>query len=170
MKNRLLKIEDVDRYKDDIFQCYQDCKLILDNQSPIDLSTPDKCAGFIAGFINSTDSIVQGIFDEKESFLYGLVIFDNIRIGKTKSCAEVHIVNSRNIWGKRIRDVHENILFYCYFDTLYCQIPTIATSAIALCKRLGFKKTGYIPNALPYTNCKGEEDLYDIQIYTYRKE
>lgn len=159
----------INAYKSDIFQCYQDCNLILDNQSPIDLSTEDKCAGFISGFANSIDSVVYGIVDNTETFLYGLVIFDNIRIAGRKSCAEVHIVNSKNIWGKRVKGIYEDILHKSFFDTIYCQIPTIANSAIALCKRLGFKKTGYIPNALPYTNCKGEESLYDIQIYTYRK-
>lgn len=56
------------------------------------------------------------------------------------------------------------------FNVLYCEIPSIAVNAIRMAKAMGFKKTGYIPTALPYVNSKGEEKLYDIQILTMEKK
>ena len=109
-----------------------------------------------------------GILDDKEEFLFGIVIFDNIRFAN-KSCAQVHIVTDRAIWGRKIKDIYTEILKGSIFDTLYCEIPSIAVHPIAMCKRLGFKKTGYIPDALPYKNAQGEEKMYDLQIYTYRR-
>ena len=167
MKFRKLKPEDVQIYRDDIIKCYKDCKLIFDSQNPI----PNELdlAYFLSNFVIASDSYVLGIFDEHEEFLYGLVIFDNIRMAN-KSCAEVHIITDKAIWGKKIRDVYNRILEGNIFDTLYCQIPSIAVHVIAICKRLGFKKTGYVPEALPYVNSQGEEKMFDLQIYTYRRE
>lgn len=166
MKYRNLKIEDCQMYRNDIIKCYNDCHLIFDSQSPIPQDFD--LAYFLSTFIVATDSIVLGIFDDKEEYLYGLVIFDNIRFAN-KSCAEVHIITDRAIWGKKIKDIYNQILEGCILDTLYCQVPTIAVNVIAICKRLGFRKTGYIPDALPYVNSKGEEKMYDIQIYVYRR-
>ena len=82
---------------------------------------------------------------------------------------ELHIVNDKSIFGRKVRGLYEEILATCMFDTLYAEIPSIAVHAIALCKRLGFKKTGYIPNVLPYVNSKGVEQMYDIQIWSLNK-
>lgn len=166
MKFRKLNLDDINRYNNDIEKIYKDCNLIFDSQNPIpkNLYLPY----FVGNFVNSEDSYILGIFSEDEEFLYGLVIFDNIRMAN-KSCAEVHIVTDKAIWGKKIRDIYNKILIGTIFDTLYCQVPSIAVNVIAICKRLGFKKTGYIPDALPYVNSKGEERMYDLQIYTYRR-
>lgn len=166
MKYRQLTLDDCNKYSEDIIKCYSDCHLIFDSQSPInEMFKPY----FLKGFVGSDDSLALGIFDNDEMFLYGLVIFDNIRFAD-KSCAEVHIVTDKAIWGKKIKDVYNRILQGCIFDTLYCQVPSIAVNVIAICKRLGFKKTGYIPDALPYVNSRGEEKMYDLQIYTYRSD
>lgn len=166
MHYRQLQTPDLLIYKDDIYNCYQSNHLILDNQNPIDISSPEGTMEFIEGFVEAQDSCVLGIFDSKELFLYGLVIFDNIRMGVSTS-AEVHIVNDKAIFGKKLKGLYEQILKETIFDVIYAQIPSIATHVASLCKRLGFKKTGYIPKVLPYTNSLGEEKMYDIQIWTY---
>lgn len=167
MKFRKVNFEDVHKYSKDIEKIYNDCQLIFDSQSPIKEGMYKPY--FLGGFVDAEDAYVLGIFSEDEEFLYGLVIFDNIRMAN-KSCAEVHIVTDKAIWGRKIRDIYNKILMGSIFDTLYCQVPSIAVNVIAICKRLGFKKTGYIPEALPYVNSKGEEKMYDLQIYTYRRE
>lgn len=167
MKYRKLEVEDVNKYAQDIDKIYKDCHLIFDSQNSIPNRMPMWV--FVDSFVDSPESMALGIFDDDEQYLYGLVIFDNIRFAN-KSCAEVHIVTDKAIWGKKLRDIYSKIMQGCIFDTLYCQIPSIAVSAIAICKRLGFKKTGYIPDALPYVNSRGEERMYDLQIYTYRSD
>ena len=169
MKFRTLNHGDIYTYRNDIFKCYNDCKLILDSQSIININCPQDAEDFIHGFAEAKDSDVWGIFDDNEEYLYGLIIFDNIRFCN-KSCAQVHIVNDKAIWGHKIRDIYKDIINSTIFDTLYCEIPSIAVHPIAMCKRLGFKKTGYIPDALPYANSKGEEKMYDLQIYTWRRD
>lgn len=167
MKYRPLEYEDIKKFRDDIIKCYNDCHLIFDSQNTIPKRMPMWV--FVDNFVDSSDSMVIGILDDNEEFLYGLVIFDNIRFAEDKSCAEVHIVTDKAIWGRKLKDIYNKIIQGCIFSTLYCQVPTIAVSVIAICKRLGFKKTGYIPDALPYVNSKGEEKMYDLQIYTYRR-
>lgn len=170
MKYRPLEIKDCALYQDDILGCYNDNAFILDAQSPLKLNTPVQCQYFILGYIEADDSMVLGIFSDDEKYLYGLIIFDNIRIVENDSVAQVHIVTSRAIWGKRIRDIYSAILKSTLFSRLFCEIPVIAAGAIAMCKRLGFKKTGYIPKALPYTNAVGETKLYDINTYVWSKD
>lgn len=166
---RTLEMNDTFRYSQDIYKIYKDCPLIFDSQNPVTIDCINDCTNFIQGFVAAKDSDVWGIFDDKEEFLYGLIIFDNIRFAN-KSCAQVHIVNDRAIWGHKIRDIYKEIINSQIFDTLYCEIPSIAVNAIAMCRRMGFKKTGYIPDALPYVNSKGEEKMYDIQIYSWRRK
>lgn len=168
MKYRQLTLDDCNKFSGDIIKCYSDCHLIFDSQNPVKEGMFKPY--FVGSFVDADDALALGIFDDNEEFLYGLVIFDNIRFAQEKSCAEVHIVTDKAIWGRKIRDIYNKIIQGCIFSTLYCQIPTIAVSAIAICKRLGFKKTGYIPEALPYVNSKGEEKMYDLQIYTYRRK
>lgn len=166
MKYRQLKIEDINKYKEDIYSCYTTNTLVFDSQNPIgNNSNADNIAEFVKGFVDADDSNVLGIFDSEERYLYGLVIFDNIRFAN-RSCAQVHIVNDKSIFGKKVRDLYNDIIATCAIDTLYAEIPSMAVHAIAICKRLGFKKTGYIPDALPYVNCNGEERMYDIQIWS----
>ena len=170
MFNRLLKESDVIKYKDDLYSMYQTNRLVLDSQNPLDLSNRDNIINFILPYITSSDSMVMGIFDDNEQYLYGIIIFDNIRYDDKNSCAQVHIVNDKTIFGKKVGNIYQDIMNTVPFTTLYCEIPAIAVHAIGVCKRAGFKKTGYIPLALPYENIKGEEKLYDLQIFTWRKE
>lgn len=166
MRYRKLQLEDLFNYGKDILHCYECNHFVLDEQSFI---VPD--LDFIRGFLDAPDSMIIGLFDNNEKYLYGLIIFDNIRFGnKGESCAEVHIINDKAIWGKKVRDLYTEVLNNSIFSTIYCMIPQIAVAPIALCKRLGFKKTGYIPKALPYTNSRGEENMYDINIMCWRKE
>lgn len=168
LEYRQLGAKDLIVHAEDLFKCYSDNALIIDEQSIIDISSPDKLVNFLYGFVESADSFIVGIFDKSESILFGIVIFDNIRIANT-SCAEVHIAVAKELWGKLTRNVFTQMLNSSIFDVLYCQIPQIAVRAISMCKHLGFKKTGYIPKALPYTNCKGESKMYDINFYTYQR-
>lgn len=169
MKYRLITAGDCYKYRNDIFQAYESCHLIFDSQNPYKPETIEECCNYIAEYATSNDSIVYGVFDDNEDYLYGIVIFDNIRATKENSCAEVHIVNDKSIFGRKIRGVYEDLIIACGIDNLYVQVPSIAVHSIALCKRLGFKKTGYIPKALPYVNSVGEEKMYDIQIFSYNK-
>lgn len=169
MKFRTLNHGDVYLYRNDIYKCYKDCNLIFDSQNIIDIKDAQDAENFIHNFVDAKDSTVMGILSDSEEFLYGIVIFDNIRFAN-KSCAQIHIVTDKAIWGRKIKDIYTELLNGCIFDTLYCEIPSIAVHPIAMCRRLGFKKTGYIPEALPYVNSNGEEKMYDLQIYTYRKK
>lgn len=168
LKYRRLETVDLFKFSDDLKRCYEDNPLILDDQTCIDLSTNETICNFLYSFITTPDSMVVGIFDSQESLLFGIVIFDNIRIADT-SCAEVHIAVAKELWGKLTRNTFTQMLNSTMFDTLYCQIPQIAVRAIAMCKHLGFKKTGYIPKALPYTNCMGVSRMYDINFYVFQK-
>ena len=62
--------------------------------------------------------------------------------------------------------IFDNNKRYCYgyiiYDNIRCADKMVA--------KLGFKKTGYIPCALPYKNSKGETKLYDINIFVYEKK
>lgn len=165
MKYRKLQSEDLLYFGKDILRCYECNHFIFDEQSSIKPSVE-----FVKGFLEAPDSMVIGIFDDSYNYLYGLIIFDNMRFGSNESCAEVHIINDKAIWGRKIRDLYTEILESSIFTTLYCQIPQIAVAALALCRRLGFKKTGYIPKALPYINSRGQENMYDINIMCWRKE
>lgn len=169
MKHRKLYDIDCERYKDDIFSCYKTNHLIFDSQNIIHIDSPEIAAKFIESYITADDSCVIGIFDDKEQYLYGLIILDNIRFAN-KSSAQVHIVNDKSIFGKKVRNIYEEIINELYIDTIYAEIPLIAVHPIRICKSLGFKKTGYIPEVLPYINSKGEERMYDIQILTWRKD
>lgn len=170
MKYRLINAGDCYNYRNDILQAYQSCHLIFDSQNPYKPETAEECCDFVADYATSKDSIVYGVFDDLEEYLYGIVILDNMRGTKENTCAEVHIVNDKSVFGKKLRGVYEDLIIACGIDNLYAQIPSIAVHSIALCRRLGFKKTGYIPKALPYKNSKGEEHMYDIQIFSYSRK
>lgn len=169
MHYRALKRKDVFEYGEDLLKCYEDNKLILDCQNPLVIDTVSRAMEFIMGYVEGQDSIVVGIFDDKETYLYGIVIFDNIR-NVDKFVSEVHIAITKELWGRKVKAIFDDMLDKCLFDVLYCTIPQIAVHAIAMVKRMGFKKTGYIPCALPYVNSNGEEKLYDLNIFCYRKD
>lgn len=165
MNYRKLTERDLLIYLSDINSCYDTNTLVFDSQNY--LKNLDK-EWFINTYLESPDSLIIGIFDDNEDYLYGLVILDNIRFAD-KSCAQVHIINDKSIFGHKVRDIYKDIIQSCGIDTLYAEIPAIAVHAIAMCKRLGFKKTGYIPQCLPYVNSKGVEQMYDVQIWSYTK-
>ncbi len=168
MKYRQLKEQDLFRFAQDIRSCYGSCHLVFDDQNPLKGLNTEGLLSFLKEYIEADDSSVTAILDDEEKFLYGIIIFDNIRMGE-KNSAEVHIVNDRSIWGHRIKDVYNQIIHCSIFDILYAEIPSIAVGAIGMCRRLGFKKTGYIPSIAPYANSKGEEKMYDMQIWSLVK-
>lgn len=169
MKYKVLSVEDLDKYGNDIYKSYQSNHLIFDSQNPCIDGSLGTCLGFLKGYIEGQDSMVFGIFNDTFEFLYGIIILDNIRTVDV-TVAEVHIATSREVWGKVLLEICREMIEYIPVDIFYCQIPSIANRALGLVKRLGFKKTGYIPKALPYKNIKGEEHLYDIQILSLRKD
>ena len=169
MKYRKLYDIDCERYKEDIFSCYQTNHLVFDSQNIIHIDSPEIAKNFIEAYATADDSCVLGIFDDNEQFLYGLVILDKLRFAN-KSSAQVHIVNDKSIFGKRLRDLYTDMINNLGLDTVYAEIPSIAVHPIKICKHLGFKKTGYIPEVIPYVNSKGEEKMYDIQVLTWRKD
>lgn len=168
MKYRQLKEQDLFKFAQDIKSCYDSCHLIFDEQNPLRELNTEGLLLFLKGYIEGDDSTVIGIMDDKEYFLYGIIIFDNIRMG-SKNSAQVHIVNDRSIWGHRIKDIYKQTIHCSIFDILYAEIPAIAVGAVGMCKRLGFKKTGFIPSIAPYINSKGEEKMYDMQIWSLVK-
>lgn len=170
MKYRPLTSSDLTTYRTDLFKCYQDNALIFDNQSPLKFTNEWQVVDYVYNYSEADDSMVIGILDDSEHYLYGIIIFDNIRTLRNNSIAQVHIVTSKTIWGKRIRDIYKDILKTTMFTRLYCEIPQIAHNAIAMCKRLGFKKTGFIPQALPYVNSNGEEKMYDLNIFVWENK
>ena len=169
MKYRKLYDIDCEKYKEDIFSCYKTNHLIMDSQNIIHIDSSEIAKEFIEKFVTADDSCVIGIFDENEQYLYGMVILDNIRFAN-KSSAQVHIVNDKSISGKKVRSLYKEMINGLYLDTIYAEIPSIAVHPIKICKDLGFKKTGYIPDVIPYINSKGEEKMYDMQILVWRKE
>lgn len=170
MITRILKFEDIVKYSNDILMVYSDNRLIFDSQNIISLKTNNDVINFLANYSDADDSMILGILDEELDLLLGIIIFDKIRVCKDRTCAQVHIATSRLIWGKPIYKIYKSILENLMFNVLYCEIPSIAVNAIRMAKAMGFKKTGYIPTALPYVNSRGEEKLYDIQILTMEKK
>lgn len=169
MKIKQLNAVDCLKFENDIFECYRTNHLVLDSQNTWKMNTPFDAREFLRGYASAGDSCVIGIFDNEETTLYGFVIFDNLRYCGNKSCAEVHIVMSKYMFGKNNFYMYERILRGCGLTTVYAQIPSIAVHPIRICKKLGFKKTGYIPDAITYVNSSGEEKMYDIQIYTWKR-
>lgn len=170
MKYKELTLLDVDLYRNDIYSCYNSNKFIFDSQNYLVGLDMEGLEDFLKGFIDSPDSMVVGLFDDNHSFLYGIVIFDDIRFGiDNLAAAEVHIAVDRKAFGSLTFNLLKQLRNECNFTTLFCHIPDIANRAIGLCKRLDFVKTGYIPKCLPYINLRGEEKLHDVQIWTYNK-
>lgn len=170
MKQRILSTKDLFNHIQEILKCYECNKLVFDMDTPLHLNDEEKLLNFLIPFAQGEDSYILGILDDNEKYLYGIVIFDNIRTDGETTTAQVHIVADKIIWGKTVKDVYQEILDCGLIDNIYCEIPQIAVRAISMCKRLGFKKTGYIPKALPYTNAKGEKKLYDINIFVYERK
>ena len=66
MKYRQLKLEDIEKYKEDIYSCYMTNHLVLDSQNPLkEGMSVDSMKWFVETFINSSDSVIVGIFDSE---------------------------------------------------------------------------------------------------------
>ena len=168
MQADILHAGDLFYFRKDLFRAFTDNHFIEDEQAPNSIMCEQDLVDYLANFVNEQDSMIVGIFDNNKKYCYGYILYDNIRYAD-KMVAEVHIAIAKEIWGKTISSLFKKILDESLFDVLYCQIPQIAVRAISMCKRLGFKKTGYIPCALPYKNSKGKTELYDLNIFVYKK-
>lgn len=169
MKTRALTLGDLQVYSNDIFNCYKDNPMILDAQSPYSLDTPLAVQEFLAGYIEVDDSMIKGVFDDREEFLYAIVIFDNMRITPDGNTCEVHIASSKSVWGRMLINIYKGMIRESIFDNMYCMIPANCVLAIRVARQVGFNKTGYIPRALPYKNSKGLIKMYDLHIYSLEK-
>lgn len=170
MLTRNLTAYDMKRYEEDIAQCYLENLQIMDSQSMLDISNRDTLFDYLFGLLEDDESNIEGIFDDSEKFLYGLIIYDGIRVTNDGNAAQLHLAVCRELWGRRIREILKEALNNTFFDVLYCMIPAFCRPTIALVKTLGFKKTGYIPKALPYVNLKGEEKMYDEYVFSWVKD
>lgn len=170
MKFKQLTKDACEIYKQDIFDCYKTNHLVLDSQNSWKMEDAEDAKNFLTGYTEAADSCVIGVFDDQLRYLYGFIIFDNLRYCAEKSSAEVHIVMSKYLFGKANFYIYKRILEGCGVKTVYAQIPSIATHPINICKKLGFKKTGYIPDCITYVNAEGVEKMYDVHIYTWRRD
>lgn len=170
MKTRYLIMNDLEDYKEDLIKCVQDNPQISDYQSFLDINDEETILSQLYNYITSIDSTIEGIFDDNFEFLFGFIVYDNIRLTDDGNSAEVHICASKDIWGKDFYIVYKSILKYSMFDILYANMPACCRGAITLCKKLGFKKTGYIPKTIPYTTTKGEVKMFDELIYSWVKD
>lgn len=169
MRTRALTLLDLQTYIIDIYQCYKDNPQILDAQSPYFIDTPQQVQELLIPYIEVNDSMIRGIFDDKEQYLYGIVLFDIMRVTPDGSSCEIHIATAKPIWGKILIDTYKQMLNEVIFDSMYCMIPANCVLAIRIAKAIGFKKTGYIPKAIPYVNSKKQIKMYDLQIYSLQK-
>lgn len=167
MQTRYLIGIDLIQYRSDILQCVKDNPQICDYESFLNINDDEAILSEISSYIQSYDSCIEGIFDDDYDFLYGFVIYDKIRLTDDGNSAEIHICSCKHIWGKDFYKIYKNILKYSMFDVLYANMPACCRGAITLCKKLGFKKTGYVPKTIPYTTTKGEVKMFDELIYTY---
>lgn len=166
MKHRVLTLNDCAKYNEDIFQCFKDNPQILDEEEENYFETLEKVHNYVSELVFWHTSMVVGIFDDEEEFLYGIVIFDQMRFSKDGNSAQLHIATSKDIWGKDFLDIYHEMINESHFDVMYCMIPAKCRATIGFVKTLGFKKTGYIPKAIPYKDRNGKIKMYDELIYT----
>lgn len=168
MHYKKLNIEDIINYRNDLYNAFLDNHLILDLQCELQFNNSVDFANYLLKYVLASDSLVIGIFDNK--ICYGYVIFDTIRIASDNSSAQVHIAVSKKLRGKKVIKIFKDIRDNSNIQTFYCEIPSIAIHAINICKKLGFKKTGYIPKIIPYKNIFGNVNMYDVYILTYQSD
>lgn len=169
LKVKPLTIKDCIKYYDDMYECYSDNHLIFDCQNPVKITDPDVCYEFIKSYIGSEDATVVGITTEDELFLLGLVIFDGLRGYKDEWSSEVHIAVSRYLYGKENYWIYGEILKRSGLTTVYGLIPSYAIPVLSLCKKLDFKKTGYIPKSAPFKSKDKTIEMKDIYVMTWRR-
>lgn len=170
MKFRSLTINDLVLYRDDIKICYKDNPQVFDMQSTIDPKNFQDTEDTLVYFVQSDDCCIDGIFDDEEDYLFGIIVYEDIRLTDNGNASQVHICVSKDIWGKDFLPIFKRALDESIFDVTYAIIPSCCRGAITLCKKLGFKKTGYIPKVIPYKTLKGETKMFDKFIYCYEKE
>lgn len=168
MYYKKLNVNDIIRYNKDLFKAFKDNSLILDEQCNLHFDYYVDFGNFLIKYVLATDSMVIGIFDCNKC--QGYVILDNIRMTEENSCAQVHIAISKELRGKKALRILKEIRDNSNLEMFYAEIPSIAIHAINICKKLGFKKTGYIPKNMPYTNALGQVKMYDTFIYVYRSD
>lgn len=167
MQTRYLIQLDTFQYEEDLIKCVKDNPQICDYQSLLDIHNDDSILNAISSYINCMDSSIEGIFDDNYEYLFGFIAYDKIRLTDDGNSAEVHICISKDMWGRDFYPVYEEILKNSMFDVLYADMPACCRGAITLCKRLGFKKTGYIPKSIPYVTTKGDVKMFDEYIYSW---
>lgn len=168
MYYKSLTIPDIIRYNVELFSAFQDNHLILDAQCELSFNHHIDFGNYLIKYVQASDSMVIGLFSDNKCM--GYVILDNIRIADENSCAQVHLAISKQLRGKKALEILREIRDNSNLEMFYCEIPSIAIHAINVCKKLGFKKTGYIPQNLPYTNALGETKMYDTYILVYRSD
>lgn len=169
MKIRTLTLDDLVIYRNDIYQCYQDNPQIIDFQSPL-YQNFEGIEDMLVSYVQSVQCYIDGIFDNDENYLYGFVIYESIRLTDDGNTAQLHIAISKDMWGKDFYPIYKRMIEDNIFNVLYAIIPACCRGAIGLCKRMGFKKTGYIPKTTPYKTLKGETKMFDEFIYVLQKE
>lgn len=167
MKYRVLTKRDLSLYRNDIYSCFNSNKSIYDSQSPYRNNNP---VDTLMSHLNNFDTILFGIFDDDESYLYGIILFENVRINTDINSAQVHIIIDKAIWGKVVFGVLKKMADETIFNRIFAEIPAFTAKTVGLLKRLGFKKTGYKPDAVPYIDASGKEKMYDLLTYTLYKK
>lgn len=167
MKVDLLLECDLDKYREDILKCCRDNPQIFDIQCELDPENDDDIIDTIRFYINNDHCMVQAILSNDREYLFGIVFYEDIRMSNDGCAAQIHFITDKGIWGSDFHILYPPILRKNPFDIIYGIIPANCRGIIALCKKLGFKKTGYIPKSIPYKNVKGEVKMFDQLIYTY---
>lgn len=170
MKYRILEQIDTQKFKEDIFKCFKDNRtLFFDELNPHAVEDNNLAAYYLSTFIDTPDDMVMGVFDNNEEYLYGIIIFQEIRMG-VKTSAKVHCLLSKTLWGKKAKTLCKSIINESIFNVLYCEIPGYAYRTIAFAKSLGFRKTGYIPRVVPYTALNKAGVMHDIFVFTLERD
>ncbi len=169
MKTRYLTLNDLENFMDDIVKACRDNPQITDYQGYLKLDNEVEIIQACINYIEAKDSLVEGIFDNKEEYLFGFIVYDNIRLTDDGNSAELHLCTSKDIWGTDFITIYKGILSYTLFDVLYALVPAKCRTTIAFMKKLGFKKTGYIPKSIPYVTAKNEVKMFDQLIYVWEK-
>ena len=169
MKTRYLTLDDLENFREDIVEACKDNPQITDYQGFLDLNNDDDIINTCRLYITSKDSSVEGIFDNREDYLFGFIVYDNMRLTDDGNSAELHLCTSKDIWGTDFLAIYKGILKHVIFDVLSAIVPSRCRTTIAFMKKLGFNKTGYIPKSIPYVTSKGEVKMFDQLIYTWEK-
>lgn len=166
---RIIKdYNELDYFKEDVLSCYLSTDFTHDTQCTYKPKNTNDVLFLHRGHLNPEQHCLIGIFARdynEEEHLCGLVIFNNIRAIKDRTVADLHMVSDRIIWGMPLFKILCKMMKETIFNQLNIIIPSCGGALIRLIKRLGFKKTGYIPECCTYRNIKGQEIFYDKYLY-----